>query len=273
MAREQTYKVFHHLYSPDGSRLVTKGPGGLYTHHRGLFYGFNRVTYGDGKRADIWHCTGDTHQAHDEFLSSEAGPVLGRHRIAIDWNGVGKETFVEEQRELAVYALPGAHVVEFASRLRSTGEPIRLDGDPQHAGFHFRAANEVAESTKDQTYYVRTDGVGRKGETRNWSSDNRDTPMGRDATNRPWNAMSFVLGDTQYTATYLDRPENPKEARSSERDYGRFGTYFEYDLPPDGQLGVRYRLWLSEGDTSVEEAESRYHDFVDPPAVQVREVE
>ena len=30
-AREQTYKVFHHLFNPAGTRRVTKGPGGLYT--------------------------------------------------------------------------------------------------------------------------------------------------------------------------------------------------------------------------------------------------
>ena len=29
----------------------------------------------------------------------------------------------------------------------------------------------------------------------------------------PWNVMSFVVGGKRYTAAYLDRPENPKEAR------------------------------------------------------------
>src|SRR5262249_6802514 len=42
-ARNRTYKVFHHLFDPAGQRLVTNGgPDGLYPHHRGLFYGFNR---------------------------------------------------------------------------------------------------------------------------------------------------------------------------------------------------------------------------------------
>src|SRR5262245_2981597 len=39
-ARAATMKVFHHVYDPTGQRLVTKGPGGLFPHHRGLFYGF-----------------------------------------------------------------------------------------------------------------------------------------------------------------------------------------------------------------------------------------
>ena len=54
-AREATFKPFHELYSPDGSRLVTKGVGGQFTHHRGLFYGFMKVTYGKNT-VDIWHC-------------------------------------------------------------------------------------------------------------------------------------------------------------------------------------------------------------------------
>ena len=30
--RQATYKVFHHVYSPNGDRLLTKGPGGLFPH-------------------------------------------------------------------------------------------------------------------------------------------------------------------------------------------------------------------------------------------------
>ena len=88
-AREQTYKVFHHLYDPTGTRLVTKGPGGKYTHHRGIFFGFNRITYGDEVKVDIWHCKGDTHQSHEGVLAEEAGAVLGRHTLSVDWHGTG----------------------------------------------------------------------------------------------------------------------------------------------------------------------------------------
>jgi hypothetical protein len=265
-AREQSYKVYHHLFSPDGKQLVTKGPGGLFTHHRGLFYGFNRVSYDEGRtKADVWHCTGDAHQSHQAFLASEAGPVLGRHRLKLHWHGPGKKVFAEEQRELAVYHLPGGQLVEFASRLQSKIGTVVLDGDPQHAGFHFRAANEVAEKTKQQTYYLRPDGLGRPGATRNWDAKGRDPKC----VNLPWNAMSFVVGDRRYTAAYLDHPANPKEARSSERDYGRFGSYFEYKLADDKPLDVRYRLWLQEGEMKADDVRRLSQDFVEPPEVTV----
>jgi len=262
-ARDLTYKVFHHLYDPSGTRLVTKGAGGLFPHHRGLYYGFNKVSYGGGKTADVWHATGDAHQSHAGFLASEAGPVLGRHRVAIHWHGPGKEVFAREERELTVYRVPGGQLVEFASRLASRVGPVKLDGDPQHAGFHFRADNEVAETTKGQTYYLRPDGAGKPGETRNW-------PAQQTHVNLPWDAMSFVLGGRRYTAVYLDRPSNPKEARFSERDYGRFGSYFEYELDEKRPLEVSYRIWLQEGDMTAPLVAARAADFVEPVEVRTK---
>ena len=263
--REQTYKVFHHLFDPTGMRLVTKGPGGQFTHHRGLFYGFNRVTYGAGKKADIWHCTGNVHQAHKSFLNSEAGEVLGRHLLEIGWHGQDKELFAVEHREMSVYLVPGGHLVDFVSRLTSKSGKIKLDGDPQHAGFHFRADNEVAEKTKKQTYYLRPDGAGKPGETRNWEPKTKKGPV-----NLPWNAMSFVLGSQRYTVAYLDKPTNPKEARGSERDYGRFGSYFEHELDEGKPLVVSYRIWLQAGEMKGPDVAALSANFIEPPTVTVK---
>ncbi len=265
-AREQTYKVFHHLYDPAGERLVTKGPGGRYTHHRGLFYGFNRVTYGDGrKHVDTWHCKGDAHLSDDGLVLEEAGPVLGRHVVKVGWHGEGQDVFARELREVTAYIVPGKQLVEFASRLETTGGMVLLDGDPQHAGFHFRADDEVAAKTAKQTYYLRPDGQDKLGATRNWDAKNRNPA----AINLPWNAMSFVLGDKRYTAVYLDSPANPKEARYSERDYGRFGSYFEYTLTKEQPLVVDYRLALQEGEITIDEAAALSNDFVHPVEVEV----
>lgn len=262
-SREQTYKVYHHLFDSSGKTLLTKGPGGLYTHHRGLFYGFNKISYGDGKTADTWHCTGDTHLSHERVLASEAGPVLGRHRLLIDWHGPGKEVFAHEERELTLYHLDSVQLVEFASRLRTAVGPVKLDGDPQHAGFQFRAAAEVAETTKGETYYLRPDGAGKPGETRNW-------PDQKEHVNLPWNAMSFVVAGQRYTAAYLDRPQNPKEARYSERDYGRFGSYFVYELTEQQPLEINYRVWVQPGEMTIADATSHSANFVEPLSATVK---
>ncbi|MDY0165026.1 MAG: PmoA family protein [Thermoguttaceae bacterium] len=258
---EETKKVFHHLYDPRGQRLVTKGPGGLFSHHRGLFYGFNRIDYGKG-RVDVWHANGGEHQKHVEFLSEEAGPVLGRHCVLIAWNGRDGAAFAREKREMTVYATPGGRLVEFASQLESTVGPVKLDGDPQHAGFQFRASQEVADGDQKLTYYLRVDGQGAPGQTRNW-------PQNKQMADLPWNAMSFEIGGDRYTAVYLDHPENPKEARYSERTYGRFGSYFEYELDEGKPLDLRYRVWLQDGEMDVDDAQALSDAFVNPPAISV----
>jgi hypothetical protein len=68
---------------------------------------------------------------------------------------------------------------------------------------------------------------------------------------------------------YIDHPDNPKPARYSERDYGRFGSYFEYDLEPGTPLNVQYRIWLQEGEMTLEDARRITADFATPPTMTV----
>jgi hypothetical protein len=272
--RDQTYKVFHHLYDPEGKQLVTNGgqtdyPNEpkrklLYSHHRGLMFAFMRNTYNGKVVADTWHAKpGDTHQEHTGFANVEAGPVLGRHRALVEWHGPDNAVFAKEEREVTVYNVPGGTLVEFASRLAPKDGPVKLGGDPQHAGFQFRARNDVADKTAKQTYYLRPDGKGQPGATRNWPGD-------KTHVNLPWDAMCFVLDGKRYTVAYLDRPSNPREARWSERDYGRFGNYFEYEMSEQHSLVVDYRIWLQDGEMTGPQVQALSTAFVTPPAVTVK---
>jgi hypothetical protein len=265
--RHATMKVYHHVFDPTGKRLVTKGPGGLFPHHRGLYFGFNRISY-DGKTADTWHCNNGEWQSHEKVLSAAAGSVLGRHVVEVAWHGKQGDVFASEQRELTAYATPSGTLIEFASKLSTTGSKVKLDGDPQHAGFQFRAAQDVPDKTAKETYYLRPDGSrgakDGKGDTlRNW-------PGHKEHVNLPWNALSFVIDGVRYTCCYLDRPENPKEARFSERDYGRFGSYFEYELDRDRPLLLNYRIWLQAGELTRDDVQRLDDDFVHPVAVSVK---
>lgn len=258
-----TIKVYHHFYDASGTVRLTNGPEGQFPHHRGIYFGFNNISY-DGKKADVWHCRNGESQQHDKFLGTESGPVLGRERLGITWNGQDGKTFAVETREITVFQMPGGRLVEFASRLTTEREKVRLDGDPQHAGFHFRANVEV-EKTKAETYFLRPKGKGEKGKEENWVPKGMSGPV-----NLPWNAMSYVIGGKRYTTLYLDHPKNPKEARQSERTYGRIGTYFEYDLTKDKPLHVRYRLWIQEGELTSDQCESLSQAFVASPVGQVK---
>ncbi len=101
----------------------------------------------------------------------------------------------------------------------------------------FSGDNEVAEKTKSQTYYIRPDGQDKRVRTRNWDATSRNPK----AVSEPWKVLSFVLGGKRYRPYTSITQSNPKGPRSSERDYGRFGSYFEYDVTSDKPLKIRYR--------------------------------
>lgn len=263
-----TFKPFHHVYDPvQGATVLTSGAvktakEGLFPHHRGLFFGYNRISYGNGQTADIWHGTNGVFSQHERFLERTAGPVLSRHRARIGWYGRDGQMFAQEEREVSVFAATGGTLIEWSSLLTTKLPKVRLDGDPQHAGFHFRAAQEVASNGKQNTYYLRPDGRGKVGETRNWDAKKPDPRT----VDLPWNAMSFVVGGKRYTVLRVVHPANPRPSRGSERDYGRFGDYCEYDLTPDKPLHLRYRLWVQAGEMTVEQCQAIAAAFRTPPA-------
>ena len=197
--------------------------------------------------------------------------------MLINWNGQDGETFAKETREMTAYKIAGSTLIEFNSRLESAGADIKLDGDPQHAGFQFRASQLVPDKTKKETYYLRPDGKGEPGKFRNWSPKKDESEINRAHINLPWNTLVFQLpalpsasvtekpsSNETFSCVYLDRPNNPKPARFSERDYGRFGSYFEYSLTPSKPLTLNYRIWLQEGELSLDAANSMSHQFNSP---------
>ncbi len=266
--RDETCKTYHHVFSPDGTNLLTKGPGGLYPHHRGIFFGFNRIRY-DDRQADTWHCRDGESQTQSHSRSRIGGAVFGRDQNVILWNGRDGLPFATEIRQLACYRIGDTTLIEFHSTLKSQGRDVTLDGDPQHAGVQFRASQQVADKTREKTFYIRLDGIGMPGQFRNWSNKTEETEINRSHRNLKWNAMCFVVNDQTYTCVYLDHPGNPKPAMFSERDYGRFGSYFKYELTADRPLTVRYRYWVHKGTMTVDDIEQLSRDFVDPVAVTI----
>ncbi len=257
--RAETYKPYLHVYAPGSDTLLTKGPGGLYPHHRGIYYGFNKITYGDGQHCDTWHCTNGAYQSHEEFARCDtlSDPDVARLEVNIDWHGRGGKVIAHELRQMVITPRDEGTEIEFTSTLSTAdGKPIKLDGDPQHAGVQFRASQQVADKTAKQTYYIRTDGKGKPGEARNWNHTNARDPANEECTNRPWLAMSFVVDGDRYTTLRIDNAQNPKPARYSERDYGRFGNYFVAQVTKEKPVTVNYKFWVQPGELSVEDCEA-----------------
>jgi hypothetical protein len=257
-SQNATMKPYHHVFDPERNLLLTKGAGGLFPHHKGLYYGFNKISYDGGKAtADTWHCNNGESEKHAEFVSEEAGPVLARHVVKILWNGKDGKPFAEELREMTAIRRGDRTIIDFASKLSSLVGEIKLDGDPQHAGYQFRATQQVPDTTQDKTYYIRPDGVAAPGKFRNWPED-------KEHVNLPWHALVMFVptkeGDAEsaapYTVMRLESPKNPKETRHSERNYGRFGAYFEATVNTDQPLHLRHRVVISPREETIAACEA-----------------
>ena len=257
--RERTYKPFHHIYDRNGKSFITKGPGGKFSHHRGIFFGFSKcsVLDGQGKKVsvDTWHCKRG-HQVHEKFLEITANDKMASHTSEISWKVDDGTIFAKEKRTLTFsFENDMSLIIDFKSTIETDQNQITLDGDPQHAGFQFRASNEVFEKTSKKTFYVRpVDGKDDMGKTKNW-------PQNKEMTNLEWKGQSVVLGDDRYFTLYLDHPNNPKPSYYSERDYGRFGSYFKTQVSPDTPLQVNYRLHLSPSELSVKSCKEKSRVF------------
>jgi len=258
---EQTKKPFHHLYDPAGDKLITKGPGGLYSHHRGIFFGYNHIYIND-TRADIWHARNGERSEHVEVVNEISGPVVGGHIVKIYWKDRDGEEFLEEKRDIRAFRQSeDITIVDFSSTLSAVGGPVMLDGDRHHAGVQFRAAQYVADNA-DQTRFIRPQNLAHL--------DSRQEIEGDDMMDLPWNAMYFQIEDRSYTVAYLSHPDNPADAEMSERLYGRFGEFFRYEVTPGNPLQVHYRFIVKSGSLTPEEIESQYRWYKDKPAVELK---
>jgi hypothetical protein len=286
-----TFKPFHQVFAPSWSwdkpeKEINLTSGAhpktaefVFPHHRGIFYGFNKITYGDKQTADIWHGEKNVYSQCDKITKDvDYSYAFARYTAAISWHGQDGATFADELRETTVFMIDehekksAATMIDLVSVLSTKLDKVKLDGDPQHAGLHFRAAQDVAQTIEadkaaakkegrtpklPETYYLRPDGQGKPGEYRNWDPKTKDAKT----INVPWNACSFVTQGKRFTVLRMSHPDNPKDSRGSERDYARFGDYFEYELTPKTPLKVQYRFWIQPGEMTKDQCEALYHGY------------
>lgn len=255
----ETYKVYHHVFGPGAKTLITKGPGGHYTHHRGLYVGWNKTQF-EGGQADFWHCTNGAHQRHVEFLEQKADADQGTMTSVIHWNDAQGNPVIVETRTVSVRTIATdvapkfGWQIDWSSRLESRRGEITLDGDRQHAGFQFRAANEVAD--KNSARFIRPAGFPEQEEAYEVS----DATDPNKHINLGWFAMSYEVDGKPYCVGYFEDPSMPKPSRFSERPYGRFGAFFATKVKPDVPLTLHYRIVATTESRPAREVWQRRYD-------------
>jgi len=227
--RTETYKPYLHVFDPSGTVQLTKGPGGVFPHHRGIFVGFSKIAFG-GKSYDRWHMAGGDQVVRS--VTSANAPERAQVSAEIEWEGAAKEALLTEKREMnfTVPQKPFYLGVELRTSLKPAGGEAMIAGDPEHAGVQFRASEKI-EGAK--TAYI-------------FPGENVDAHKQRDL---PWVAMIFTVEGKTFTALMLNPPGNPADtAFSAYRDYGRFGAYPKGTATPDAPLTLKYQWLFAEGE-------------------------
>lgn len=263
---DRTSKPIWHLYVPGTDTLLTKGLGGEYPHHRGLFLGWNKTVVGDTE-LDLWHCrsAGQRHAGYNVRRETQSA-VRGEMVTATHWLTPVDAPVVRDHRSLTFWlrpqtasgdAAPASTMLDVSVELASEAV-VALRGDPHHAGFQIRVADEVAQ--RKDARYIRPPEA-KEGKDDTW-------------TDCRWVVGLFTIGGHDVAVQHMSHPDNPGPLVYSTRDYGRFGAFCTPDIRPDEPVRLRYRLLvlrLSEGaDLAMERFARAFADYAQPMAVEIK---
>ncbi|HOV74722.1 MAG TPA: PmoA family protein [Candidatus Hydrogenedentes bacterium] len=247
--RDETYKVYTHIHDFQGIAPITKGPGGKYPHHRGMFIGWKDVV-ANGLHFNLWEMA-NTSQRHVAWLERKGGLDSARQSERIHWCDPEGKVLIEETRTLAVRPGPGGvRLFDFQSVLLAPSGDIQLRGDLQHAGMQVRMAQEVADH-EDSTKYILPEGA-------------QELPDDK-VVGAWWVCCSPVVRDVRYWVVHMTPSGHPLgQPVYSIRRYARFGAFFEPDLQAGKPSAFSFRIAVSDKELDRAACESLYADYCKP---------
>lgn len=205
-----TCKVFHHVRALDGT-LLTKGNGGKFQHHKGLFIGWNQTRW-NGRKFDFWHMPKKELQVFQGYVDPDRLSMPPQAQVAeVHWVTPEGEPVVVERRGLQIVKQDkNSYTLHLRNELRAPNHDVKLGGDPQHAGQQFRSPQKFAPDGATKVTYLRPKSA-------------------EDHGNDVWTGCSWIAaiqthGDKKYTILRVEGLANPGKTTWSTRDYGRFGA-------------------------------------------------
>lgn len=168
-----------------------------------------------------------------ERVGGISNPLMKTQRKAahisafIDWRSANKDTngsdlLLREHRQFAISRPSEGQTQIDASFSLGPMRDLRLAGDLQHSGIHFRAANEVNGRQTQTSHITEPEGKRKGGDLK-------------------WCRFVFPIGTKSYSALQINHPSNRVEELST-RNYGRFGYFFKAELKKEKPLTLRYRF-------------------------------
>jgi hypothetical protein len=264
---------FFPLLGPGGRRMTRSWPISTeladdaqdHPHHRSMW-----VAHGDVNGSDNWsEAPRAGSQLHREMVCTMGGPVVGRLAALTDWMDVDGRKVLEDRRALSVYALSEElRLLDLDLLLTASECDVRI-GDTKEGGMlALRMACAIDGDhggTIENSYGARGEGEcwGRRAQWCDYWGEVEGERIGIAVFDHPdsFRHPTFwhVRGYGMYTA-------NPFGWHDF---YGNRAMDGSHILPRGASLLFRYRIYLHRGDTVATAVRDRYHDYANPPTIEV----
>jgi hypothetical protein len=193
-----------------------------------------------------------------------AGPLAAKMIATTDWVAADNEPKFRDTRDATVWRVSDNELMlDYDITLETlTGKAEQVGGDAHHAGFHFRASNDLVDQA-DKTH--------RAGATAYLFPPGAKLVKDDVWANAQWANATFNLFGRRYSITHMDGPTNPDPTTYSTRPYGRFGAFFTGSVSKDKPLVLHYRLVVIDDQTQSAPDEAAlaamYADYASPANV------
>jgi hypothetical protein len=236
-----------------------------HPHHKSLW-----VAWGDVNGTDNWsedRQRGHATQRVRTVTACEPGPISGRIACLVDWLSEKGAKVLEEDREMVFWNMPAAgRALDLTVTFRATEGPVRF-GDTKEGGL---CSIRVASSMDAAEAGTIVNSFGGTNEPETWGK------------RAHWCDYCGPVNGRTVGIAIFDHPTNFRHPTYWHvRNYGLmtanpFGlSHFLNDrlrdgshtLAAGGSLTFRYRVYGHAGSAAEAAIATRYHDFVNPPAV------
>jgi len=236
-----------------------------HVHHRSLY-----VAYGEVNDVDLWGEGNNSGRVvHQRFTQKHGGAVLGRIYTENNWETRDGDILMVDKQHFRIYNLPeDAAMLDLDLSFIASAGDVHF-GDTKEGGImsiRVHPAMNAADGGKIENAF------GGINEAETW---------GKRAN---WCDYSGIVDGTPVGIAVYDHITNPRYPTYWHvRNYGLMGSNifgggtFEGDPAKDGsytlktgeEMHFRFRVLIHAGDATVGKVAQKYHDFINPPTVEV----
>ncbi len=266
--KTQQRPYFFPVLGPNGCEVTRGETSDIskdHVHHRSLY-----VAYGEVNDVDLWgegsNCGRVVIQG---FTQKHGGAVLSRIYLENNWETKDGEVLMTDSQKFRIYNLPEDRaIVDLDLSFIASAGDVHF-GDTKEGGIMCIRVNPSMNASEGGKIENAFGGIN-EGET--WGK------------RAHWCDYSGVVDGTHVGIVVYDHIGNPRYPTYWHvRNYGLMGSNifgsgtFERDKSKDGsytlkegeEMHFRFRVLIHAGDATVGKVPQKYHDFINPPTVDI----